>query len=81
MTSITYGLTKTEYEYNGKKRVSYGIAVYADAQSEDTAIVVDSISDITPDKAALTELAEQCNSLELSKEHLREIVEDFITRC
>ena len=76
MSSVAYGICEEIYELQGEHRVSYGIAVY---DAENTATVLDHISDITEDYERLSELIRTCNSLELSPIHLNEVVEDFLS--
>ncbi|MBO5111332.1 MAG: hypothetical protein J6D21_11535 [Clostridia bacterium] len=78
MMNITYGMTEEVYALGTERRVSYGIAAYADAEEDGTATIVASVHDVTADKQALVELVELCNRLELSLIHLNDVVEDFL---
>lgn len=78
MMNVTYGMTEEVYSLGAERRVSYGIAAYADAE-DGTATIVASIHDVTADKQALSELVETCNRLELSLLHLDDVIEDFLT--
>ena len=78
MMNVTYGITEEVYSLDTERRVSYGIAAYADAE-DGTATIVASVHDITADRHALSELVELCNRLELSLLHLDDVIEDFLT--
>ena len=71
---ITYILCRETYKTKQYHRVSYGIAAYA--EDEQTCIV--RLHDITSDKNALAELVLLCNRLQLSPNHLYDVVEDFL---
>lgn len=77
--SITYGITEEIYSLGTDRRVSYGIAAYANAEEDGTATVVASVHDVTTDKQSLSELVLLCNRSELSVIHLEDAVEDFLT--
>ncbi len=79
MSVFTYGTVFEIYELNGKSRISYGIAVYADAKSDGTATIVASARDLTSDKSKINSLVDKCNRLELSPIHFYDVVEDFLT--
>ena len=79
MKKITYGLTEESYSIGSTSRISYGIAVYADADIDGTATVIASVHDITSDRERLSALVDACNRLELSLCHLSDVVEDFLT--
>ena len=38
MMNVTYGMTEEVYSLGAERRVSYGIAAYADAEEDGTAI-------------------------------------------
>lgn len=78
MTNVTYGLIEEKYNLGTGSRISYGIAAYADAQTDGSTTVVISVHDITSDKEKLSRLVEDCNKLELSSVHLYDVVEDFL---
>ncbi len=77
--TVTYGITKEIYYLGSDSRTAYGIAAYADAETDGTAGILLSINDITTDKDKLQELVDACNRLKLSTAHLRDIVEDFLS--
>ena len=77
--TITYGITEEHYSLGEDSRTSYGIAAYADADTDGTAMIVASVHDITSDKQKLTELVLKCNRMELSVIHLYDVVEDFLS--
>lgn len=78
MTKVTYGMTEEVYASGIEKRISYGIAAYADAEEDGTATIVAAVHDVTADRQALSGLVELCNRLELSLIHLNDVVEDFL---
>lgn len=77
--NITYGITEEIYSLGSDRRVSYGIAAYANAEEDGTAIIVASVHDITTDKQSLSELVLSYNRLGLSTIHLEDAVENFLT--
>lgn len=78
MNNVTYGVVEEHHNLNGHKRISYGIAVYADADIDGTVTVIATVNDITSDKQKLEELVQKCNCLELSLIHLNDVIEDFL---
>lgn len=76
--SITYGITEEIYSLGTDRRVSYGIAAYANAEEDGTATIVASVHDITADRQSLSELVLSCNRSELSVVHLDDVIEDFL---
>ncbi len=78
MNKITYGIVKEEHICGKTSRISYGVAAYADVESNGTATVVAQINDVSLDKKSVTELVERCNRSNLSLCHLNDVVEDFI---
>lgn len=79
MTGITYGLIEEKYNCDGKSRISYGVAVYSDSATDGSTIIVESVHDITCDKEKLLKLINNCNDLQLSRIHLSDVIEDFLT--
>lgn len=78
MKGITYGIVEERYVLRGRNRLAYGIAAYADAETDGTATVLASFNDVTSDKQKLEELVFYCNQLGLSELHLKDVVEDFL---
>ena len=78
MNMVTYGISEEFYILKNDRRVSYGIVIYANADEDGTVTIIDSIRDITSDKEKLARLVDECNRLELSPIHLRDVIEDFI---
>ena len=76
--NITYGLVEEHYAWNGGRRISYGIAIFADADTDGTVTVISSVHDITSDRSRLENLIQRCNDLDLSPIHLEDVVEDFL---
>ena len=75
---VTYGIIEETYLLNQKSRTSYGIAAYDNTDILETTSIVDSVHDITTNKERLLKLIRDCNRLNLSMLHLREVVEDFL---
>ena len=71
---ITYILCRESYKTKRSERIAYGIAAYA--EEEQTCIT--KLHDITSDKNALAEFVSLCNRLQLSPNHLYDVVEDFL---
>ena len=79
MKDITYAIVKEIYTLGKENRVSYGISAYSHANENGTATIVASVHDITSNKKNLTKLVDVCNRLNLSTEHLFDVVEDFLS--
>lgn len=79
MSNLTYGVTEEIRRIGDDTRISYGIAVYADAEQDGTGTIVASITDICTRRQPLEKLVEWCNLLELSPTHLRDVVDDFLS--
>lgn len=78
MNNITYGLTEEHYSLHRRTRISYGIAVYADADIDGSTTIVARVCDITSDKIKLLNLVNKCNCMKLSLLHLDDVIEDFL---
>ena len=78
MKNITYAVSEERYTFGDEVRTSYGIVAYSNAEQDGSKIIVASVRDITSDKASLSKLVNDCNSLELSTVHLNDVVEDFL---
>ncbi len=76
--NIKYGITEEVYSLGNDRRVSYGIAAYAEADNDGTATIVASVHDVTANKKALMKFVLLCNTLELSVIHLNDVVENFL---
>jgi len=76
--NITYGLVEEHYAWNGHLRISYGIAIFADADADGTVTVISAVHDITSDRSRLENLIQRCNDLDLSPIHLEDVIEDFL---
>ena len=77
--NMTYGIIKNEYIFDGESRISYGVAVYDDPETQGTASIIHSISDISSDYEAIANLVSTCNRLQLSPFHLSDVIDDFLT--
>ena len=80
MKNITYAVSEERYTFGDEVRTSYGIVAYSNAEQDGSKIIVASVRDITSDKASLSKLVNDCNSLELSTVHLNDVVEDFLLK-
>jgi len=60
-------------------RTAYGIAAYAESDSDGSATIITSVHDICSDKGMIGALVQKCNYLKLSTIHLQEIIEDFLS--
>ena len=76
--TVTYGVIRENYILGATERTAYGIAAYANADTDNSATVIARIGDVTSDENKALELAELCTRLELSPMHLHDVVEDFI---
>ncbi len=76
-TTVTYGMIEEIYAVAGTRRVSYGIAAYADVEKNEAATVVASVHDLTADKTQIAELVSLCNRFKLSPTHLSDAIGDF----
>ena len=80
MSSITYGIAKEIYSYNGDSREAYGLVVYADAEIDGTATIVASARDVTCDMDKLQCLVDKCNNEKIPIVHFDDVVEDFLAK-
>jgi len=78
MNTIIYGITEETYRTKNSSRTAYGIAAYADPETDGTAAVVASVRDISADREKVEILVCECNRLAVSPCHLTDIVEDFL---
>ncbi len=76
--TVTYGIIEEVYTLNEDRRLSYGLAAYADADQNGTSAVVASVHGITSDKERLLEQIEQYNLSGLSLIHLDDVIADFL---
>jgi len=77
---VTYGTIRENYEFDGKNRTAYGIAVYAPAAADRIASVFLSFHDISPAKEQIEALVNLCNACSLSPVHLSEVIEDYLAQ-
>ena len=78
MITVTYGITEEKYTLGQQTRISYGIAAYSNSETDGTATIIASVQDISEDREKLSRLVQNCNCLELSVIHLRDVIEDFL---
>ena len=74
MSEVKYGIIEETYHCFEKTRTSYGIAAY----DVDDITVVASAHDVSVDVNEIMTLANKCNELQLSCDHLCDIVNDFL---
>lgn len=75
--NFIYAVVKEHYTLGEEERISYGVAVYSNSVSDGTACIVASVHDITSDAKKASELVRRCNDLQLSADHLEDVIEDF----
>lgn len=75
---ITYGIVEEKYVLGESKRIAYGIAAYADAETDGTATIVAYVNDISSDKDKVEEFVKNCNRAKLSTRALKDAAEDFV---
>ncbi len=71
LTRVTYETVSEEYSGG---RMAYGIAVC------ENGLPIEVISDISDDRKAIDELVELCNSSELAPYHIRDVIDDFLSK-
>ena len=76
--AVTYGVIEERYLLGHQSRLSYGIAAYADAETDATATVVASVHDVTSAPGAIAEIVAVCNRQALPPALLWDAVEDFL---
>ncbi len=76
--STVFGVIKQEYILGNEKRISYGIAAYADPENAGTACIIHSVPDICDDYEKICNFAELCNKAEMSVLHLDDVINDFL---
>ena len=72
-----YIVVESKYINGEKTRVGYGIAAIKEQDGQ--SVVLESFSDISPDADKVRGLADDCNTYGLSRVHLADVVEDFLT--
>ena len=78
MMGVTYGIVEERYCLNENERVSYGVVVYSNAETDDTATIISSIHDVTSERLKLLTFINLCNGCKLSPIHLQDVIEDFL---
>ena len=78
--STKYGITKEIYSHRNNTRTAFGISAYEDSGDKELEYTVETVSDVTSDEGELVELVDNCNRLELSSVHLKDVVEDFLAK-
>lgn len=67
-----YILIKSSYTLEDAEHTTYGIAL------ADGSDLIESVSGLSCDKQRVERLAELCTQLDLSPEHLSDVIEDFL---
>ena len=78
--STKYGITKEIYSHQNNTRTAFGISAYEDSESNESDYALETVSDVTSDEKTIIELVDNCNRLELSSVHLKDVVEDFLAK-
>ena len=79
MNDITYGLIKETYGDKKEFRIAYGVAVYANFETDKTATIVDAIHDVSNNEEKLNGFIKHCNCAKLSLIHFYDVIEDFLS--
>ena len=72
MQAQKYILIKSSYTLEDAEHTTYGIAL-----SEGSSLI-ESVNGLSCDKQKVERLAELCTQLDLSPEHLSDVIEDFL---
>jgi len=75
---LRYEVIEEDRILDGLQYRSYGIAVYAKSNADGSIKVIQTIHDITTNRARLCALVKQCNLLGLSLLHLNDVIEDYL---
>ena len=77
-TSVVYKIVGETHTCGEQSYVSYGIAAYFDAASNDAKNAVAYVQDVTPNRTEAEDLVQRCNAFGLSPVHLADVIEDFL---
>lgn len=80
MNLITYGLIKETYKIEGDEMISYGIAVLENIKAENVVLILDSVRNISTNRAKVENLIKRCNELKLSVIHLQDVIDDMLNQ-
>lgn len=80
MNLITYGLIKETYKIEGDEMISYGIAVLENIKAENVVLILNSVRNISTNRAKVENLIKQCNELKLSVIHLQDVIDDMMNQ-
>ena len=80
MNLITYGLIKETYMIEDNEMKSYGIAVFENIKAENVVLILDSVRNISTDRAKVENLIKKCNELNLSVIHLQDVIDDMLNQ-
>lgn len=76
MQEQKYVLIKSSYKLEEAEHTTYGIGI-ADAHDGGSELI-EAVSGLSCDKQRVERLAELCTKLELSPEHLYDVIDDFL---
>ncbi|MBQ7346483.1 MAG: hypothetical protein IJW55_00845 [Clostridia bacterium] len=72
----SYATVRSEYAQNGSTYVTYGIALTEEENGFIT--ILETIPNLCANQVKVQQLADLCNTLELSPIHLHEVIQDFL---
>ena len=78
MNQVTYGVVEEHHALPGRERISYGIEAFLDVEQLELGCIVASVHDLSSDRTEILHLAQTCNRLGVSPEHLEEVVADWM---
>ena len=77
---VVYEVVGEPHPSGDSNYISYGIAAYIDAATNNTKNVIAYVRDVTPNKTEIEDLAQKCNVFGLSPIHLVDVIEDFLNK-
>lgn len=80
LTQVAYEMIGEVHTHGEHAYLSYGIAAYVDAETNEAKQVIAHVSDVSPNRSTLEPLVQMCNMLRLSPIHLVDVVEDFLNK-
>jgi hypothetical protein len=77
---VVYEVVGEPHPSGDSNYISYGIAAYIDAATNNTKNVIAYVRDVTPNKTEIEDLVQKCNAFGLSPIHLVDVIEDFLNK-
>ena len=77
MNVIIYGIVEEHHMLSELRRISYGIEAFAHVSETRLDCIVASVHDLSEDRVEIEALIERFNRLEVSPDHLEELVADW----